>query len=127
MITLIELDHALTMVGASASALTRHSSPRRSLELREGLKDIAWMLSENVQAVDTPARREARRQLSIETAALLAEIESSLRDPTPANRSAVDHRVKAWNELLQSVRSALGIEAVPELRDKLEIRRAIRA
>ena len=115
MITLMELNHSLTKVGLNAIALTRHSTPVRSSELREGLKGLAWMLTEDIQAVDTPARKEARRQLRIETAALLSEIEAALRDPTNANQSAVGHRAKAWNELLKRVQATLGIEAAAAL------------
>lgn len=117
MITLIELNHTLTKVGAMAIGLTRHSSPKpRSQDLREGLKGIAWMLGEGIQGGDTPARREACRQLRIETEALLSEIEIAVRDPTTANQSAVCHRARAWNELLVRVRPTLGIEPAAALR-----------
>jgi hypothetical protein len=78
------------------------------------------MLAGEIQGADTPARREARRQLHLETVALLSEIELALRDPTDANHSGVKHRAKVWNALLQHVRPALGIcRGSPELRGAL--------
>jgi len=109
MITLIQFDHTLMRVAANAIALTRHASPARSRELQEGLQGLAWILSEEIQAVRTPAHKEARRQLRIETAALLVELETAQRDPTAANQTAVDHRARAWNALLQRVRLTLGL------------------
>jgi hypothetical protein len=113
MTTLIQFDHTLMRVAANASALTRHASPARSRELQEGLQGLAWILSEEIQAIRTPAHKEARRQLRIETAALLADLKIAQREPTAANQSAVDHRAKAWNALLQRVRLTLGFVATP--------------
>lgn len=122
MISLIKLSHTLSMVGASAAALTRHSSPTCTRELREGLNALAWVLSGEIQTADTPASKEARRQLRIETAVLLADMETAQDHPTPANRRAVDHRLRAWNGLLRTVRQTHGISLPAQLRRKPSIR-----
>jgi hypothetical protein len=62
------------------------------------------MLAQQIEGEQTPAMKEARRQLRIETETLLAEIGTSLRIPSYTNRSAVEHRLKAWTGLLQQLR-----------------------
>jgi hypothetical protein len=114
MITLIELDHTLRRAEAIALT-TRPASPARSRELQEGLKGLAWMLSEDIQ-VRTATDKEACRQLRIETTALLAELQNAQRDPTAANQGAVDHRMRAWTALLQRVRLTLGLAATADRR-----------
>jgi hypothetical protein len=109
MIRLIELNHTLTKVGTSALAVTRRTTPLRSRSLCQLLRGAIWMLAGQIDEVDTPARREACRQLHIETVTLLAELEATLRDPTPANYSGVQHRARAWNDLLERIRPTLGI------------------
>jgi hypothetical protein len=116
MVTPIELGQTLKRVEATAAALARHFSLARSRELRAGLEGLAWMLSDDIQQPDTPAGKEARRQLRIETVALIVEIETAQRAPSATNHSAVSHRAKAWNELLQRLRLTFGIEAAAELR-----------
>lgn len=117
MIRLIELNHSLTKVGANVLALTSRTPPSRSRDLCQVLKGVAWMLTGEIENVDTPSRREARRQLHIETVTLLTEIEATLRNPTPANYRGVRHRARAWNELLEHVRPTLGIRlGLPEAR-----------
>ncbi|MBN9091127.1 MAG: hypothetical protein J0J01_29780 [Reyranella sp.] len=123
MITLIELNHTLTKVGTEALALTSRTCPSRSRSLCEVLRGAVWMLAGDVQDADTPLQREARRQLHLETIALLAEIELALRHPTAANHYGVRHRARAWNELLEHVRPALGIGlGRPELHGPLGVR-----
>ena len=122
MIRLIELNHTLTKVGADALALTSRTTPLRSRGLCRVLRGAVWMLTGDIEEVDTPARREACRQLHIETVTLLAEIEAALRDPTPANYSGVRHRARAWNELLEHVRPTLGSRlGTPGLRRPLTV------
>lgn len=112
MIKLIELNHTLTKVGAAALDLTSRSSPLRSKDLCRVLKGVLWMLAGDIEGVDTPARREACRQLRIETMALLSEIELALRQATSANYCGVRHRARVWNELVEHVRPTLGIRLV---------------
>jgi hypothetical protein len=109
MIKLIELNHTLTKVGAAALDLTSRTSPLRSRDLCQVLRAALWILAGDIEGVDTPTRREACRQLHIETTALLAEIELALRQSTSANFSGVRHRARVWNELLENVRPTLGI------------------
>jgi hypothetical protein len=116
MITLIELDHTLRRAEAIALT-TRRASPARSRELQESLKGLAWMLSEDIQ-VRTATDKEACRQLGIETTAFLAELQNAQRDPTAANQSAVDHRMKAWTALLQRVWPPLGFAATADQRPR---------
>jgi len=120
MIRLIELNHTLTKVGANALAITCRTTPSRTKDLCQVLRGTIWMLTRDIENVDTPRRREARRQLYIETVTLLAEIEAALRNPTPANHCCVRHRARAWNDLLEHVRPILGIRlGTPEARGPL--------
>lgn len=105
MIALNELDQVL----ATARALTHvRQSFGTTHDLREALVTAIRMLVDEIEA-DTPAKKEARRNLRIETVALLHEIEMAARVPTEANRTCVDHRLAAWGELLQQVRQTLGL------------------
>jgi hypothetical protein len=65
------------------------------------------MLGEEIEIEETQATRQARRQLRIETAALLSELGRALRCPTEANQASVDQGLQAWNALLQRLRQTL--------------------
>ena len=104
MVSLIELDQIL----ADAARLTgARRSPARTQSLREALEAAVWMLGEEIEAEETEATRQARRQLRIETAALLSDLGRALRCPTEANQASVDQGLKAWNTLLQRLRQTL--------------------
>ena len=104
MVSLIERDQIL----ADAARLTEaRRSPVRAQSLREALEAAVWMLGEEIEAEETEATRQARRQLRIETAALLSELGRALRCPTEANQARVDRGLKAWDALLQRLRQTL--------------------
>ena len=104
MVSPIELDQIL----ADAARLTgARRSPAGTQSLREALEAAVWMLGEEIEAEETEATRQARRQLRIETAALLSDLGRALRCPTEANQACVDQGLKAWNTLLQRLHQTL--------------------
>lgn len=91
MTALIELDRALARVGTTGLILMRYSRSTPSQNLRQALKALVSMLAEEICEPDTPASKEARRQLRMEATAPLSEIERALRHPrlaTPASSLA---------------------------------------